>query len=70
MQIITYIVSLDADGAVCAEEITNSLTWPATTIGNSLTQFCLQSLGEILCTACIIEAFVYVIRVCKKRLCI
>ena len=43
-------------GAVCAAEITNSLTWPVTTIGISLSQFCLQTEGEpIPYTICLTE---------------
>ena len=30
-------------GAVCAEEITNSLSWPAITIGSNTSQFCLKN---------------------------
>ena len=33
-------------GAVCEEEMTNNLTWPATIIGSNSSQFCLQNESE------------------------
>ena len=40
------MLTLYADGAICAEEMTNSLIWPATTIGSNSSQFCLQNKCE------------------------